>query len=145
MNHSRNKNSWYQILKIIIDKTAAVDSYIKKWFQILKDDFLIPQNWEKLHIILHFLQSFHRATIETEGDYITINRVLFIIDILIKYFEKSLYFFKPDSYLSTQVKKNWTIFDKYYNKSDNSPSYIAAIILNPSRRTQYIRHNWKKE
>lgn len=29
--------------------------------------------------------------------------------------------------------------------SDNSPFYAAAIVLHPSRRTHYIRHNWKKQ
>jgi len=43
------------------------------------------------------------------------------------------------------VQQSWDTFDKYYSKSDNSPFYAAAIILHPSRRTQYIRHNWKKE
>jgi hypothetical protein len=37
------------------------------------------------------------------------------------------------------------IFDKYYKKTDDTPVYAAAIILHPSRRTQYIRQNWKKD
>jgi hypothetical protein len=89
------------MLKIIIEKTVTVDNYIKKWFQILKNNFLIPQDWEKLHIILYFLQLFHHATIEIEKDYIIIDRVLFTMNILIKHFEKSLHFFKSDPYLST--------------------------------------------
>ena len=41
-------------------------------------------------MIKEFLSLFLRATLETEGDSITINLVLFYIDILIQCFDKSL-------------------------------------------------------
>jgi len=34
-------------------------------------------------------------------------------------------------------------FEKYYNKTDDSPLYAAALILHPNRRLKYIRANWK--
>ena len=37
------------------------------------------------------------------------------------------------------------LFDKYYLKTDMSPLYAAALILNPSRRTRYIEINWPKK
>ena len=41
-------------------------------------------------MIKAFLYLFYQATLETQGDFATINHVLFTIDILVQYFEKSL-------------------------------------------------------
>ncbi|PVH93317.1 hypothetical protein DM02DRAFT_483356, partial [Periconia macrospinosa] len=38
----------------------------------------------------------------------------------------------------------WHIFDKYYQLSDESPAYGAALILHPSQRKAYIQKNWPK-
>jgi hypothetical protein len=60
-----------------------------KTSQSNKNNFLFPQNLKIFRTILNFLQSLYRATIEIEGDYVIIDRVLFIINILVKYFEQS--------------------------------------------------------
>jgi len=36
----------------------------------------------------------------------------------------------------------WQKFDSYYTETDNSPLYAAALILNPKRRTNYIKRCW---
>ena len=89
-DNSTKWNSWYLILKIAIEKAAAIDSYTKMWFEFLQNNFLSPQDWETLHTILNFLQPFYQTTLATEEDCATINHVLFTMDILIKHFEKSL-------------------------------------------------------
>ena len=48
-------NSWYLMLKIAIEKTAATDSYTKQWYETLQNDFLFSQNWETLDMISNFL------------------------------------------------------------------------------------------
>ncbi|KAM4061469.1 transposase-like protein [Hirsutella rhossiliensis] len=35
--------------------------------------------------------------------------------------------------------------DKYYCLTDESPAYVAAIVLHPSHKWHYIHENWKKE
>jgi hAT family C-terminal dimerisation region len=39
----------------------------------------------------------------------------------------------------------WYALDKYYLKTEDSPAYAAAVILNPSCRKRYISTNWRKE
>jgi hypothetical protein len=89
-DNSTRWNSWYQMLKVAIEKAAATDSYTKRFYEALQDDFLTPQDWETLRMISNFLHPFYRATLETEGDCATIDRVLFTMDILIKHYENSL-------------------------------------------------------
>ena len=37
------------------------------------------------------------------------------------------------------------VIDKYYLKTDMSPFYAIALILNPERRTRYIETHWPKK
>jgi hypothetical protein len=39
----------------------------------------------------------------------------------------------------------WFILNKYYGKSDETPVYVAALLLDPSKRDAYIKQNWRKE
>jgi hypothetical protein len=39
----------------------------------------------------------------------------------------------------------WFILNKYYGKSDETPVYVAALVLDPSKRDTYIKQNWHKE
>ncbi|KAM7223130.1 hypothetical protein V8F06_001686, partial [Rhypophila decipiens] len=36
-------------------------------------------------------------------------------------------------------------FDKYYLKTEDSPYYVAAIVLHPSRKSDYLKYNWEKK
>lgn len=124
---------------------GAIDSYSKTWYDDLQNDFLSPQDWETLRSVLSFLKPFYRATKETEGDHATIDRVLFTMDILVQHFKKSLATFRLNTFFSPRVQRSWAAFDKYYLKTEDSPYYAAAIILHPSRRTGYLKHNWDKK
>jgi hypothetical protein len=44
-----------------------------------------------------------------------------------------------------RIEKAYAVFDTYYMKTDMSPLYAAALILNPARRTRYIEMNWPKK
>jgi hypothetical protein len=40
------------------------------------------------------------------------------------------------------IEMGWFILDKYYNRTDEVPVYAAALLLDPSKRSAYIRKNW---
>src|SRR5205814_9676186 len=63
-DNSTRWNSWYLMIKVAIEKAAAIDSYTKQWYEALQDDFLSPQDCETLDMISSFLQPFHWATLE---------------------------------------------------------------------------------
>lgn len=83
-------NSWYLMLVVAIEKEGAIDSYTKNHFATLEADCLTPQDWKRLRTIKDFLQPFYRATLETQGDSATIDKVLFTMDVLVLWFEKAL-------------------------------------------------------
>lgn len=136
-------NGWYLMLVIATEKAGAIDTYSKNNFATLEKDYLSPSDWDQLRKIKAFLQPFHRATLETQGHNATIDRVLFAMDVLVRYFEKALSNHADDKEFSSRIRKGWEAFDKYYSQTDDCPLYAAALILHPSRRTKYIRANWE--
>ncbi len=138
-------NSWYQMLLVADKKAAAVDTYTKAHIDTLGADYLSPLDWTRLRMVMSFLQPFYRATMDTQGDSATIDRVLFSMDVLIQYFEEALVQHASDEEFSARIQSAWEVFDKYYSKTDDSPLYAAALILHPSRRTKYINTFWKRE
>ena len=129
------------MIRIALEKESAIDTYSKAWFDDLKQDFLSPEDWDILRLIQSFLLPFYRATKATEGDQATIDSILLTMDILVQHFKESLTTFKLHPLLSQQVEKSWAIFDKYYLKTDDSPFYIAAILLHPTQKLDYLKYN----
>jgi hypothetical protein len=77
-------NSWYEILRILLDLRPAVERYCQNHKEELEEDILTPKDWKKLYIIKDFLGPFIRATLIAEGS-TSLDSTLFIIDVLIKY------------------------------------------------------------
>jgi hypothetical protein len=42
------------------------------------------------------------------------------------------------------IEIGWFILDKYYNRTDEVPVYAAALLLDPSKRSAYLRKNWRE-
>jgi hypothetical protein len=41
------------------------------------------------------------------------------------------------------INSGWQKLEKYYSKTDESPVYTAAIILNPMQKEAYINRFWR--
>lgn len=65
------------------------------------------------------------------------------MDFILAHFGKAKTTYKDDVKLSAMVNSGWQKMDKYYGKSDESPAYAAALVLNPSRKWSYIEHFWR--
>jgi len=80
-----------------------------------------------------------------EGFKHSLDRVLPSIDFILAYFEKAKGTYTDDKKMKTMVNAGWQKMNKYYNKTDQSPAYATALLLNPSRKWQYINRFWKLE
>jgi hypothetical protein len=78
------------MLTVALTLRSAIDEYCRNYELDLKDDKLTSEDWRRLRTIKEFLEPFYNATLYTEGDCAAIDRVLFIIDILIKHFQITL-------------------------------------------------------
>jgi hypothetical protein len=90
MDNRTRWNSWYEMLKVLLDLRSAVEQYCTEYEDELEDDILSFQEWKKLRTIVDFLHYFYRATLSTEGDSRSIDSTLFYMDVLIVHFKKTL-------------------------------------------------------
>ena len=83
-------NSWYNSLVVANKLAAAINTYTKDHWADLEYDFITLEDWTKLRTIEEFLKSFYTAILKLEGHKATLENVLFIMNIIIKYFQDSL-------------------------------------------------------
>lgn len=138
-------NSWFLLLEVVLEKQDYVEWYQRKYYDDLKDDYISPKDWETLKETRAFLQPFWRITQLTESYNTTLDRTLFTMDVLSKHYQQAFEKYKDNQELLGCVLTSWFVFDKYYQKVDESPAYSAALILHPSRRKQHILKNWPKD
>jgi len=89
MDNRTRWNSWYNILFVLLNLRPVVEKYYQDYKEELELDLLSYQDWKKLYTIKEFLSPFLQATFTIEGDSISINTILFIMDILIKYLQET--------------------------------------------------------
>ncbi|KAF5988483.1 high-osmolarity-induced transcription protein 1 [Fusarium bulbicola] len=66
------------------------------------------------------------------------------MDVLHRHYQQAFNKYKMNQQLVGPVLTSWHVFDKYYQLSDESPAYAAALILHPSRGKALTQKNWPK-
>jgi hypothetical protein len=54
------------------------------------------------------------------------------MDYILELFEAKKVEFKDDSVLGPCINSGWSKLVKYYEKTSDSPAYVAALVLNPA-------------
>ena len=49
--------------------------------------------------------------------------------------------YAKDKDFCTRINKGYSVFNEYYKKTNSSSLYAAALILNPTYNTKYIKEN----
>lgn len=137
-------NSWFTLLDVALSVQEHVEWYQKSHYDSLQEDYLTPEDWRILEDTRAFLQPFWRITQLTEGRHATLDQTLFTMDVLHRHYTQAFQRYMTSPTLRSCIAASWAVFDKYYQLTDASPAYGAAMILHPSRRTAHIRKNWPK-
>ncbi|KAJ6439010.1 hypothetical protein O9K51_08414 [Purpureocillium lavendulum] len=114
-------SSWYTMLRTALSLRDAID-----------EDRVFPgeaKNDEKA----------------LESSFATLDNVLLAMDFMLAQFESGKEAHVDDATLAPMYNSGWAKLDKYYRLTDESPAYVAAIVLHPSHKWHYINENWKKE
>ncbi|KAM4064711.1 transposase-like protein [Hirsutella rhossiliensis] len=80
-----------------------------------------------------------------ESSFATLDNVLLAMDFVLAQFEAGKEAHIDDPIMAPMYNSGWAKMDKYYCLTDESPAYVAAIVLHPSHKWHYIHENWKKE
>jgi hypothetical protein len=67
------------------------------------------------------------------------------MDFLLEQFEQGKTLYAEDAFMSPCYNSGWVKLDKYYSLTDRSPVYIAALVLCPQNKWQYMEDNWPIE
>lgn len=137
-------NSWFRLLDAALRLQSHVEWYQRKHYDDLRDDYLSLDEWRVLEETRAFLQPFWKITQLTEGRCATLDRSLFTMDVLHKHYTQAFERHSHNAALRSCIAASWVVFDKYYQLSDESPAYGAAIVLHPSRRLAHIKKNWPR-
>ena len=60
------------------------------------------------------------------------------MDFILSHYEKAKITYANHDVFKNMVNSGWQKMEKYYSKTDESPAYAAAVILNPTRKVKYI-------
>jgi hypothetical protein len=108
-------------------------------------DMLSANEWKDLEKLQSFLLFFYDATLSTESRTATIDKVLPTMDFLLEQFEEGKIKYQDDVFMGPCCNSGWAKLEKYYSMTDRSPVYIAALVLCPQYKWEYIDINWPAE
>jgi len=134
------------MLQAALGLRHAIDGYFDKWVEAdCVGDELSSEDWVILEKIKSFLEKLKMATKALESSFATLDNVLLAMDFILAQFEAGKEAHKDDLMMAPMYNSGWAKLDKYYRLTDESPAYVAAIVLHPSHKWHYIQENWKKE
>lgn len=82
-------NSWYNLLKVAIEKQDKLMIFCQKHHKKLGSLALSPGDWETLKMTLGFLQPFAQATLIQESKWSSLDQSLYTMDVLFKHYEQA--------------------------------------------------------
>ncbi|KAM6513532.1 hypothetical protein FALCPG4_18958 [Fusarium falciforme] len=139
-------SSWYTMLRAALNLRDAIDGYFNKWMEAdCAGDELSSEDWTILEKIKSFLEKLKMTTKALESSFATLDNVLLAMDFVLAQFEAGKEANVSDPVMAPMYNSGWAKMDKYYRLTDESPAYVAAIVLHPSHKWHYIQENWEKE
>jgi len=143
-DNSTRWNSWAKALKLAL--SHPLYDAIKEYFEQFVDDDcrldeLSDDDWELLRYIQEFLESISQTTKALESNSATLDNILPAMDFILGKFEEGKTQFKDNPTLSKMFNSGWSKLDKYYQKTNKTPVYVAALVLNPRYKWAYINKN----
>ncbi|KAI8404246.1 hypothetical protein FOFC_15741 [Fusarium oxysporum] len=139
-------SSWYNMLRVALNLRDAIDGYFNKWMESdCAGDELSPEDWVILEKVKSFLEKLKMTTKALESSFATLDNVLLAMDFVLAQFEAGKEATMNDPVMAPMYNSGWAKLDKYYRLTEESPAYVAAIVLHPSHKWHYIQENWKEE
>lgn len=137
-------NSWYTMIERALKPNvkAAIRSYCGETPD-LENDTLSRDDWKTLADIYDILKPFLHTTKATEGSNHSIDRIIPSFDYLLNHYEACVINYKDNPYILSAIQTGCQKLKEYYSKSDQSPAYVAAVVLNPAYKWAYFEDNWK--
>lgn len=135
-------SSWYKVLHNAIKKKSQIIEFLVNHDQELADIMLTSSDWELLNKTHDFLEPFASATLYAEGNCSSVSQSLILMDALLLHYEEAKKKHEDDPRMLKAIEMGWFVLAKYYSKTEDTPVYAAALLLDPSRKLAYMKKNW---
>jgi hypothetical protein len=144
----RDNSTWWNSWAHMI--TCALRPEIRRAIKLFCQEFELDKNsldlddWAYIQAVYKLLTIFEQVTLDIEGSFSTLGKVIMTMDFLLKLFEE-IRQSKTDEY-SDEIKVRcncaWNKLNKYYNLTEASVVYIAAVVLDPRVKWVYFTNQW---
>lgn len=139
-------SSWHTMLQAALYLRGPIDEYFFKWMETdCAGDQLSADDWAVLEKVKNFLEKLKMTTKALESSFATLDNVLLATDFVLAQFEEGKEASADDPIMAPMFNSGWAKLDKYYCLTDESPAYVAAVVLHPSHKWHYIEESWKPE
>ncbi|KAL9564063.1 hypothetical protein ACKAV7_011837 [Fusarium commune] len=113
------------------------------------DDALDDDDWHTLIIYLEVLKPFEEATTRMQGNPSTASGsrvwdMLPTYEFLLQHLEefKTRYKDHKEQHFRYNINQAWMKLNKYYGLTDDSPIYVAAVVLHPRMKWSFVDKFW---
>jgi hypothetical protein len=138
-------NSWQRMIgtAVVAPVRDAIIQYFHEYSEgEYKKDELTEDDWEVLQHLNEVLGMLKETTLALEGYSTTLENVLPAMDFILGQLEQFKSAWKNDTRIASAINNAWAKMDKYYRKTDDTPVYVAALVLDPKNKWAYIEKNW---
>lgn len=138
-------HSWFDAINDALEIQKLYNEFVTSHQQHLREFELSLADWQSLRDTRDFLRPFKEVCKRCEGDYVTLEQIQVGMDFLVSHYRRQSDRQQANIGLQAAITTSWYAFDKYYGKIDEVEVYVAALLLHPKRRKQYLDIEWKRE
>ena len=91
------------------------------------------------------MEPFWQVTLQTEGKDVTLDEMQTTMDFIIYHLQRSEEKYASDTGLLAAVNTCWYAFNKWYERIDEVPAYVTAVLLHPSKRLKGLKKSWTQD
>jgi hypothetical protein len=144
-------NSTYSMIERAMRLKDLIDLFAARSFdKDIAQDQLTRDDWDQLTRILALLKPFKELTLRMEsqakdGKRGSIWEILPSMEILLHHLEAAKQDYEHLGYdhITVCINNAWKLLDRYYNLTETSPVYVAAVVLNPQLKWSFLEQLWE--
>lgn len=146
-DNSTRWNSWSHMIGCALRPGVqpAIRMFCSEHKDELWDDTLTTDEWSHLEEVFGILKILEQTTLDVEGSFGSLGKVIMTMDFLLKLFEditESKTEIKYSDAIISMANDAWNKLNKYYNMTEASEAYIASIVLDPRIKWVYFTKQW---
>jgi len=141
--HTDNATRWnagYTVIQSMTRNEDVVELFCLCHFDDLEDDRLSADDWNQLADAVDVLEPFHSATLQMDGDFAELHKLLVGVNFLQTIFTNMLHQHQanPHLHIHWAAEEGIVVLDKYCEIYKDLTVCVAAVVLHPEYKWEYF-------